>query len=45
VLLKRARDPALGEGTRDGGGEAGLEKPTTDEAGSKGIEGAVAAAS
>jgi hypothetical protein len=39
VLLRRARNSALGKGgTRDGGGEAGMEKPTTDEAGSKGLE-------
>jgi hypothetical protein len=39
ALLRRARDSALGNGgTRDGGGEAWMEKPTVDEAGSKGLE-------
>ena len=36
---KRARNSAFGKGgTQDGGGEAGTEKPTTDEAGSKGLQ-------
>ena len=39
TLLRRARDSALGNGgTRDGGGKAWMEKPTTDEAGSRGLE-------
>jgi hypothetical protein len=37
VLLRRVRDSVLDEGgTRDGGGELGMEEP--DEAGSKGLE-------
>ena len=43
---KRARNSAFGKGgTQDGGGEAGTEKPTTDEAGSKGLEVEAASAS
>ena len=39
VLLRTVRDSALGNGgTHDGGGEAGTEKPTMDEAGGKGSE-------
>jgi len=38
MLLRRERNSGLGKGgTRDGGGE-GMEKPTTDEVGSKGLE-------
>ena len=37
ALPRRVADSALGNGgTRDGGGEAGMEKPTMDEAGGKG---------
>ena len=36
ALLRRVRDSALGNGTRDGG-EAGMENPTVDETGSKGL--------
>ena len=44
VLLRKVRDSASGSGgTRDGGGEAGTEKPTMDEAGSKGLVEAVPA--
>jgi hypothetical protein len=36
VLPRRERDSALGRGvSRDDGGGIGLEKPTTDEAGSE----------
>ena len=46
VPSKRARDSAFGKGeTRDGGGEAGTEKPTTDEAGSKELDAEAAPAS
>jgi len=40
MLLRRARNSGLGKGgTRDdGGGEEGMEKPMTDEIGSKGLE-------
>ena len=39
VVLRKARDSALGSGgTRDGGGDAGMEKPTMDEAGRKKLE-------
>lgn len=36
MLLRREMESALGEGgTWDGGGETGMERPTTDEGGSK----------
>ena len=39
ALPRRVADSALENGgTRDGGGEAGTEKPTMDEAGGKGSE-------
>jgi hypothetical protein len=39
VLLRTVRDSALGNGgTRGGGGDERTEKPTIDEAGSKGLE-------
>jgi hypothetical protein len=39
VLLRRARNSAPGKGgRRDGEGEAGMERSTTDEAGGKGLE-------
>ena len=38
MLLRTVRDSALGNGgTRDGGEEAWMEKPSTDEAGNKGL--------
>jgi hypothetical protein len=46
VLLRRVRKYVSGKGgTRDGGGEAGMERRTTDGAGSKGLEVEVASAS
>ena len=45
-MLLRARSSALSEiGARNSGGEVGAEYPTTDEAGSKGLEAEVAPAS
>jgi hypothetical protein len=39
VLLRRVRNSGLGKGvTRDGGGEEGIEKPTTGEVGSMRLE-------
>jgi hypothetical protein len=46
MLLRKGRNSALGKGeTWGGGGEAGMEKPTKDESGSKGLEVEVAPAS
>ena len=43
---RKARSPAFGKGgRRDGGEEAGMEKPTTDKAGGKGLEAEAASAS
>ena len=43
---RRARSSAFGKGeTQDGGKKAGKEKPTTDEAGGKGLESEAASAS
>ena len=46
VPLRRERNSAFGKGeTRDGGEEAGKERPTMDEAGGKGLESEAASAS
>ena len=46
MLPKRAGNSAFGEGeTRDCGEETGVERPTMDEAGDKGLEAEAAAAS
>jgi hypothetical protein len=38
VLLRRTRNSTLCKGgTQDGGGEVGMERPTTDKTGSKGL--------
>jgi hypothetical protein len=45
-VVLRASNSASAEGvTRDGGGEAGMEKPMRDEAGSKGLGAGTAPAS